>query len=164
MELQKKQGKSVIRIILIVVLLALLGAAVWFTFTREKRGSFCFDFSHDMQFGDGQVIKNPVNEGRVMLNGTYYLPEVPALQEALTRQGLYIDPFENTGGKIYAASFFGPSTRVAVMAFQKKNGLPQTGQVNNETIDRLSKLYKCPPSRSVATTTIVTVSTTTPKK
>lgn len=140
--------------LVVIVLLLVAGASIHYAF--RSRDSFCFNFVHDMQFGDRAVAK-PFNQGVPLGGTTYYLPEVPALQSALAKQGFYVDPYESTGGGVYAAAFFGPSTKSAVAAFQKKAGLSQTGEVNNDTLDRLSALYSCPKT---ATSTVSVASTT----
>ncbi len=144
----------------IAVLVLAIGTAVYYSFGRTNRSQFCFDFARGMQFGDRKVEK-PVNQGTVVGKMTYYLPEVPALQTALAREGFYIDPFEQTGGKIYAAAFFGPSTRSAVLSFQKKHGIEQTGTVDDATLERLGSLYSCPKDAATTTPQKFTVSTTT---
>ena len=160
MEPQKKNSKLCRNIFVLAFVVVAAAVVVWRTMPHSP--AFCFDFSHDMQFGDRKV-DHPVNMGFGGPGGImYYIPEVPALQAALKKQGFYIDPFENTGGNIYAAAFFGPSTKSAVLSFQKKYGLPQTGQVTNDTIDKLSALYKCPTSTPVSVATI-SIATTTPK-
>lgn len=143
MKSQKKHRVGLKNAVIMSIGLLLIVFAVWTTLPRSTKAPFCFDFSHDMQFGD-RAVKHPVNGGKIVSGIVYYIPEVPALQVALQKQGFYIDPYEKTGGDVYAGAFFGPSTRAAVMAFQKKNSLPQTGQVTNDVIDKLSALYKCP--------------------
>ncbi|HEU0080833.1 MAG TPA: peptidoglycan-binding domain-containing protein [Candidatus Paceibacterota bacterium] len=144
---------SLSKTVLIVALIVIVGAALWFSIPRSTAPAFCFDFVRDMQFGD-RVVAKPVNQGTVVKGVTYYYPETPALQTALQKQGFYVDPYESTGGHVYAGSFFGPSTRAAVMSFQKKYGLAQTGEVNNDTLDKLASLYSCP--KPAATTTSAT--------
>lgn len=168
----QKHGKkgAVAGIVVVVIIAAVAGYAYMH---RAPASTFCFDFSHNMAFGDHDVT-DPVNQAQVSLGVPYYLPEVPALQKALELQGFKIDPYETTGGGVYQAAFFGPSTKVAVTAFQKRYGLPQTGQVTNDVLDQLWKLYHCdhaasstaamasstsayststPPARSTSTTT-----------
>jgi len=154
-------SSRILKVVLVLVLALAIGSAVYYSFGRTNRSEFCFNFLHDTQFGDRAVAK-PSNIGWRVGTITYYLPEVPALQTALEKQGLYIDPYEKTGGKIYAAAFFGPSTHAAVMDFQKKHGLDQSGVVDNKTIDALNSLYSCP--ENIATSTkpaSYTLSTTT---
>lgn len=160
MEIQKKSNASKWAIVCVVGALV-IGVGAWYAIGKDARPKFCFDFSYNMQYGD-RTVKNPVNQGSMVGNMTYYVPELPALQVALIKQGFKIDDFETTGGKVYAGPFFGPSTKTALLAFQKKNDLPETGDVNDLTTDRLSKLYKCPPSTPSATSTKVIVGTTTP--
>lgn len=150
-------------ILIAVVAVVVVGIGARYLVARFAAPAFCFDFVHDMQFGDRKVA-HPFNQpfggpGGIM----YYIPEVPALQTALAREGFYIDPYESTGGKVYSAAFFGPSTRAAVMSFQKKYGLSQTGEVNNDTLDKLAALYACPKAALTASSTPV-LSTTTPAK
>ena len=156
----EKKTKSFRKILIIAIVDVAIAAAICYVISHSSAPKFCFDFSHNMQFGDRKV-DHPVNVGSIAGGNIFYIPEVPALQEALKRQGFYIDPFETTGGKVYAAAFFGPSTRSAVMAFQKKYSLPQTGQVTDDTIDKLSQFYKC-PTHATSTQDFV-VGTTTPK-
>lgn len=147
---------NILNIGLIVVIVVAIGSAIWFSVPGLSKPKFCFDFVHDMQFGDRKVA-NPVNFGIGGPNGMmYYLPETPALQTALSKQGFTVDPYESTGGHVYAGAFFGPSTKSAVRAFQKKNGLDDTGEVNNATLDKLAALYSCPKIKITATTTIAT--------
>ena len=132
-----------------IILLALIGGGFWY-FTHRLE-PFCFDFVHDTQFGDREV-KKPSNVGFGGPGGMfYYIPEVPALHTALTREGFYVDPYELTGGKVYIAAFFGPTTQVAVKGFQKKYNLSETGTVENETIDKLRSLYGCPTTTGSST-------------
>jgi hypothetical protein len=129
-------------IITLIALIIIAGGAVWYVKTRPA--PFCFNFVHDTQFGERKVA-HPSNQGIGTPGGMmYYLPEVPALQTALTREGFYVDPYEATGGKVYYGPFFGPTTQVAVKAFQKKYGIAETGTVENGTIDKLRSLYGCP--------------------
>lgn len=111
-------------------------------FGPKNRG-FCFTFAYNMQFGD-RIVNNPVNEGFLGPGGVAYFPvEVKALQTALKYSGFYIDPYEETGGGVYMAGFFGPSTITALKAFQKKYGLEPSGEVRDGTVDKLNELYKC---------------------
>ncbi len=141
METQSKHTKVTIGLILAGVLI-IGSVAAWYT--SHSRGYFCFTFAYNTVFGD-RTIENPSNSGFMAPNGMmYYLPEVPALQTALEREGFYIDPLEKTGGKIYYGPFYGPSTGVALREFQKKHNLGLTGIVENSTIDKLNELYGCP--------------------
>lgn len=150
--MEQKQSKT-LRIIVVVAVIAIVGLAVWFTSSRLNGPSFCFNFVRDMQFGDREV-KNPVNKGFMTPGGlVIYLETVP-LQTALKKEGFYIDPYEANGGQVYAGAFFGPSTRVAVMDFQKKYGMGDTGEVNNDTLEKLAEIYKCP--EALATSTVAT--------
>lgn len=150
-----------VKIALIAILVIAIGAAIRFSFSRTNRSEFCFDFVHDTQFGDKKSLTKPTNIARVVSGHSYYLPQVPALQQALRKQGFYIDPYEATGGEVYAAAFFGPSTRAAVIAFQKKYGIAESGEVTNETIDKLDSLYSCPKNLATSTPSSYSVSTTT---
>ncbi|HEY0907810.1 MAG TPA: peptidoglycan-binding domain-containing protein [Candidatus Paceibacterota bacterium] len=137
-----KTSKAAIVIVLAVAIIAIAGGVFWYQ--KHSEAPFCFTFAHDTVFGD-RTIANPSNTGYQALNGmTYYIPEVPALQTALAREGFYIDPLESTGGKIYYAAFYGPSTASALKEFQKKHKLGLTGIVENSTIDKLNELYGCP--------------------
>lgn len=110
---------------------------------------FCYDFVYDTQFGDKKDFSKAVNEGFMGLRGMmYYIPQVPALQKALEKDGFAIDEFERTGGKVYAAPFFGPSTKAAVIAFQEKYDLAPTGAVDNNMIDVLRSRYGCTAPKS----------------
>ena len=161
---KSKTLKNTIFVLVVVVVLALVGLGTWYTLPHSSAPKFCYTFTHNMQFGD-RTVANPFNIGYIAPDkNVYYLPEVPNLQTALVKQGFYVDPFEQTGGKVYAAAFYGPTTRAAVMSFQKKYALPQTGQVTNDTIDKLAALYACPTSTAATTTSAYTVSTTTPGK
>jgi hypothetical protein len=147
---QPRSKKSIV-IVAIVILALIAGGTFWYR--KHSVAPFCFNFKHDTQFGDRKVAK-PSNIGVQAPNGMfYYLPEVPALQTALSREGFYIDTYEATGGKVYYAAFFGPSTQVAVREFQKKYGMAQTGEVDNTMIDKLASLYGCPAEAVTATTT-----------
>ena len=128
--------------ILIVALLILVGI----TFLYSKTEKFCFTFDYNTAFGD-RSVSAPSNQGFFGPGGIqYFIPELPALQKILEQEGLWIDPFEKTGGKIYAAAFFGPSTKTALTDFQKKYGITPTGQAGKKTIDKLTELYGCPLS------------------
>jgi peptidoglycan hydrolase-like protein with peptidoglycan-binding domain len=58
---------------------------------------------------------------------------VPTLQKALTFLGHPVDERE------YKATTFGPSTRAAVIAFQDKAGLPQSGHADGVTLKRINE-------------------------
>ncbi len=148
-----------LRNVAIAALVVAIGGALWFSLPRSAAQPFCFSFAHDMQFGD-RIVAKPINIGTIVKGVTYYYPETPALQTALKKQGFYIDPYESTGGKVYAGSFFGPSTRAAVMGFQKKYGIEQTGEVGDATIDKLASLYSCPKSTATSSTQTFVASTT----
>ena len=155
---QRSKNKTVIISSIILALVLIAGGITWYIQYREE--PFCFNFVHNTQFGDRKV-ENPSNQGFGAPGGMfYYLPEVPALHTALLRQGMYVDPYEVTGGQVYYAAFFGPSTQGAVKAFQKKYKLPETGTVENDTIDVLRTLYGCPTP--VSTSTPNQTGTTTP--
>ncbi|HEU5114352.1 MAG TPA: peptidoglycan-binding domain-containing protein [Candidatus Paceibacterota bacterium] len=161
--MEKNNTKALRNVLIAIAALVVIGAAFWFTMPRSSETPFCYNFAHDMQFGD-RTVAHPVNQGFRGTNGMYYyIPEVPALQKALSKQGFYIDPYESTGGQVYVAPFFGPSTRVAVESFQKKYSLPMTGQVTNDTLDKLRSLYGCPATAS-STTAGFTYSTSTLQK
>ena len=55
--------------------------------------------------------------------------EIRQAQEQLKSQGLYHGS---------ADGIMGPETQTAVMAFQRQNGLPQTAQLDQQTMDRLN--------------------------
>lgn len=153
-----KKPNKVAPIALIIVALVLL--FLWQK-NNMKESSFCFDFQQNTQFGDRELA-NPVNSGIKVLKLTYYIPEVPALQMALGKEGFDIDTYETTGGGVYAAAFYGPSTRQAVTGFQTKYDMEPSGEVREGTIEKLNELYGCedgqissfPTDYSVSTTTI----------
>lgn len=143
-----------------ILVVLIIGTIAWFGAHRSP--AFCFNFVHDTQFGDKAMEKSS-NEGIVGPRGNiYYIPEVPALQTALKKEGFYIDPLEASGGKVYMAAFFGPSTKTAVSGFQKKYGIEETGEVDNATIDKLRELYGC--KETAATSTIEYAATSTEVK
>ncbi len=151
--MENKSHKVRNTLIILVIIVAVV-AAIWYSLPHGNARKFCFDFAHNMQFGD-RPVAHPVNIGHIAPGGIiYYSPEIDALQTALDAQGFYIDPYESNGGKVYAGAFFGPSTRAAVLAFQKKYKLPETGQVTDATADRLAALYSCP--KPAATTSAAT--------
>ncbi|HVU06451.1 MAG TPA: peptidoglycan-binding domain-containing protein [Candidatus Paceibacterota bacterium] len=159
----EKKNKIFRNSVIAASVVILIGAAFLYFGPHMAQAPFCFDFVHDTQFGDRKV-EHPSNIGFGGPGGVmYYLPEVPALQKALEKQGFYIDPYETTGGKVYAGAFFGPSTRAAVMEFQKDHGLSETGEATNDVIDILAPLYACPKAAATSTETY-TLGTTTPKK
>lgn len=140
--IQPKSHKKAIIIIALVIVALVAGGIFWYR--SHSQAPFCFTFAHNTVFGD-RTLANASNQGFQAPNGMmYYLPEVPALQTALTRDGFYIDPLESTGGKIYYAAFYGPTTQTALKEFQKKHKLGLTGIVENSTIDKLNELYSCP--------------------
>ncbi len=140
--IKPKGNKTLIIAAAVIVIAAIAGGIFWYQ--KDSQGPFCFTFAHDTVFGDREIA-NPSNVGYRAPNGmTYYIPEVPGLQTALARDGFYIDPLESTGGKIYYAAFYGPSTGAALKEFQKKHKLGLTGIVENSTIDKLNELYGCP--------------------
>ncbi|MBX4209196.1 peptidoglycan-binding protein [Candidatus Parcubacteria bacterium] len=152
--MEPSQNRSIRNIVVVALVVIAAGVVVWRVSPHAFAPAFCYDFVHDTQFGDRKV-SNPVNSGFGGPGGIFYfVPQVPMLQKALQKQGFYIDPYESTGGKVYAAPFFGPSTRSAVMSFQKKYGLPETGEVNNSTIDKLASLYACPKPTASSTPSI----------
>ncbi|MDE1874645.1 MAG: peptidoglycan-binding protein, partial [Patescibacteria group bacterium] len=148
--------------IIVALVVIIAGAAAWYARPRSEQPKFCFDFAENMQFGDHTVV-HPINQGTSVHGVTYYIPEVPALQTALKDQGFYIDPYETTGGKVYAGSILGPTTHSAVFAFQKKYGLKQTGIVDNPTLDKLAALYTCPTPAVPASATTTAATTTSAK-
>ncbi|HVT75135.1 MAG TPA: peptidoglycan-binding domain-containing protein [Candidatus Paceibacterota bacterium] len=162
--MEQKKNRT-LRNSVIVAAVIIVAIAVWYFALRTTETPFCFDFVHDTQFGD-RVVAKASNVGHIAPSGAtiYYIPEVPALQTALEREGFYIDAFEKTGGGVYVTSFFGPTTRTAVMAFQKKHGLSETGQVTNDVIDVLSARYACPRGAATSTPSDYSFATTTPKK
>ena len=147
--MEPKKNKKVRSVIVVVIALIVLCMAIWFTVPHSSTKPFCFDFSRNMQFGDNRPIANPVNQGFVGPGGhIYYLPEVPALQAALKKQGFFIDPDESPNNGIYAGAYFGPTTETAVESFKSKYKLPQEhmGWVTDSMLDKLSALYRCPTS------------------
>ncbi len=151
------------RIIISLVVITMIGLGLWYALPHES--SFCFTFKHDTQFGDKKMATSS-NEGYFGPRGnSYYIPEVPALQTALKKEGFYIDETEATGGGVYLTSFFGPSTQTAVRDFQKKYGMPITGEVDNAMIDKLTALYGCPAADTATSTASIkenySISTTT---
>jgi hypothetical protein len=149
-------------IVVSVIVLVIILAGAWLV--APKSPKYCFDFVHDTQFGDREV-KKPSNSGFMGNRGImYYINEVKALQTVLEKEGFYIDPLEKTGGEIYMGPFWGPSTRGAVISYQKKYGLEATAVVDNETIDALALKYSCPKIIEVsASSTTATFSTSTNK-
>ncbi len=148
-------------------ILSIVGAIIVITVTliivTPREPAFCFNFVHDTQFGD-RIVKNPSNGSVIGPRGIeYFVPEVPALQTALKKEGFYIDEYEATGGGVYFTSFFGPSTKNAVISFQKKYGIKPTGEVDNDTIDALKVRFECPlvatTTEAVATSTYTTATT-----
>jgi peptidoglycan hydrolase-like protein with peptidoglycan-binding domain len=55
--------------------------------------------------------------------------EIQQAQQQLKSQGLYRGTVDGV---------MGPETQTAVMAFQRQNGLPQTAQLDQQTLDRLN--------------------------
>ncbi|MBI5134400.1 MAG: peptidoglycan-binding protein [Candidatus Taylorbacteria bacterium] len=109
-----------------------------------RQNSFCFDFAYDTQFGDKKDFAKASNEAFMGPGGSlYYIPENPALQKALEKEGFFIDELEKTGGNVYLTSFFGPTTQTAVKAFQERYDLAPTGEVDNNMIDVLRERYGC---------------------
>jgi hypothetical protein len=141
MEEKTNQKRKALRTMLVALaVIAVAGGAYYYI----RENSFCFDFTHNTQFGDKTDLKEPSNEGFMGPGGNvYYVPETSALQTALLKEGFYIDEFETTGGGVYLTSFFGPSTKAAVTAFQEKYDLAPIGEVNNNTIDKLRELHGC---------------------
>lgn len=153
----KSDTKNKLIYVVITGVIAVLILATFFL--KNRQGSFCFNFVHDTQFGD-RIVEKPSNKGFLMGNVSYYVPEISMLQTALERKGFSIDEYEKTGGKVYPAAFFGPSTKSAVIGFQKKYGLAETGEVNNDTIDKLNSMFACATStKMVASTTVSVVKT-----
>lgn len=151
---QSKSKKGLI-ITITAILIAIVAFGI-FWYRSYVTTPFCFNFKHDTQFGDRKVEK-PSNTGIQGLNGMfYYLPEVPALQTALKKEGFYVDDYEATGGNVYLGAFFGPSTQVAVKGFQKKYDMKETGEVDNSMIDKLVSLYGCKVDSSTTNTKVGT--------
>jgi len=68
--------------------------------------------------------------GRAQSSQNLSSTQVRQAQTALKQQGLYNGQID---GK------FGPQTRAAVSQFQKKNGLPQTAALNEQTLNDLNR-------------------------
>lgn len=160
METQKITTNQKTLIILVAFIVIVSATLLYF---KPFETGFCFTFTYDTQFGDKKDFKNASNTGVTGPGGVEYYPiEVKALQTALKNEGLYIDPSEETGGGVYLAAYFGPSTQTAVRNFQEKSDIAITGEVNNNTIDALNKIYACKTpkttlSTSPATTTVESV-------
>lgn len=145
---QKNNRKKLIVIGSFVFLLVL--GVIGYLFVGKK-AQFCFDFREGMQFGDKKEQVSP----NTFRGVSYFIAEVSGLQGALLEEGFYIDPFEQDGGKVYLGPFFGPTTKTALIQFQKKHTLSETGYVDPATLALLSRLYACPTMpTSTATTTI----------
>lgn len=142
-------------LIIAAIVLVAAGAAAYYLRFDDREGSFCYNFVRDIQYGD-RVVENPVNIGFRAPNGMMYYAEVVPLQTALQEEGLYVDPYEVTGGGVYYGAFFGPSTQVAVRDFQKKYGFAETGEVNASTTDKLRELYGCPIEAATSTAPVAT--------
>ncbi|HEY9480861.1 MAG TPA: peptidoglycan-binding domain-containing protein [Candidatus Paceibacterota bacterium] len=143
---------NITRALIGIVAIALVAVLAWIYVPRPTH--FCFDFLHDMYFGESKTLAHPVNTGVVGNRGIQYFPvETKALQTALKNEGYYIDPSEETGGGVYLTAYFGPSTQVALKAFQRKAGLTDTGIVDNETADALTARYGCPKQDNDPATT-----------
>lgn len=164
MEPTIKPKKNKILIFAAIVAIVVIAGGISL-YQKKDSTPFCFTFLHNTVFGDREIA-NPANIGYQAPNGmSYYIPEVPALQTVLSREGFYIDPLESTGGQIYYAAFYGPTTATALKEFQKKHELGLTGIVENSTIDKLNELYGCPAGTisPLSAPTEYEVSTTTQK-
>lgn len=157
----QEKSKALRNTVIVSIVVIIVALGIWYTIPREPE--FCFNFLHDMAYGD-RSIEHPINPGFVGgHNITYYLPEVPALQTALLKEGFYIDPYELTGGKVYYAAFFGPTTKAALLGFQKKYNLEENAMVDDETSDKLKELYGCETNPTATSTLSYTATSTNTK-
>jgi len=90
-----------------------------------KHPAFCHSFSTDLQFGNRGVLTNANDD-------------MTALQAVLQKEGFAIDASETKG-----VSIFGESTSAAVVQFQGKYGIRQSGYVGPLTRTKLNALYNC---------------------
>lgn len=150
MEEKTNQKRKALRTVLVSGAVIIAAGSLWH---YVERNQFCFDFVHNTQFGDNATLENPSNQAFIGPRGVaYYIPETPALQKALEKEGFYIDEFEMTGGGVYLDSFFGPSTKTAVIEFQKRYSIEPTGIVDNDTIDALREIYGCSAPKTATST------------
>ncbi len=98
-------------------------AAPWIPLPSE---TFCFTFTQNLKVGDGSTGTDGKDA------------DVLALQNALKKEGFTINDSEQKGG-----AEFGESTAAAVVQFQGKYGIVQTGYVGPLTRAKLNALYKC---------------------
>lgn len=150
MEPQKTSKKPLIAVIAAVLIIAFASFA--FIGRKSNDLGFCFNFDRDTQYGDREV-SNPSNVGIVMPDKNIYYYEVNYLQAALQKEGFEIDPYELTGGKVYAGAFFGPSTQGALKRFQAKYDFPETGEVDPIVSEKLRELYGCVAEEAAAVST-----------
>ena len=73
-----------------------------------------------------QANMNQMNQGAQQQASQ---PEIQQAQQQLKSQGLYRGSVDGV---------MGPETQTAVRAFQRQNGLPQSAQLDQQTLDRLS--------------------------
>lgn len=158
MEPQKTSKKPFIIGAIVVALVAVAAFAAFGQRPGRDLG-FCFNFDRNTQYGDREVA-NPSNVGITMPDKITYYYEVNYLQKALQAEGFYVDPYETTGGNVYAGAFFGPSTQSAVKQFQAKYGFSETGQVDPIVSEKLRELYGCVAEAPTATSTAPTASST----
>ncbi|MBI2569300.1 MAG: peptidoglycan-binding protein [Candidatus Schekmanbacteria bacterium] len=81
-----------------------------------------------------------VLEGTKKLRSGASGPAVTAVQQALSDLGFELPAYGPDGG-------FGGETVTALRRFQRTNGLPQTGQVDSETLRKLDELAPPPAQR-----------------
>jgi hypothetical protein len=158
--MEHTQNKKFIPLVVGIIILIIVSGVLWFILPHEPK--FCFTFAPNTQFGEKKDFTDYPNNGFDGPRGmTYFLPETNALQTALKKEGFYIDELEETGGGVYLAAFYGPTTQTAVRDFQKKYGLEQTGIVGNDMLEKLNEKYACPPSSAGTASTTYSISTTT---
>jgi Putative peptidoglycan binding domain len=83
-----------------------------------KQGSACFVSDKDLSIGDGE--------------GDDLSADVRRLQEALSEKGHF---------KVKSTGYFGKYTRAALVAFQKEQGIAQTGEFDAATRAKLHAMY-----------------------
>ncbi|MFA7201657.1 MAG: PKD domain-containing protein [Candidatus Paceibacterota bacterium] len=88
--------------------------------------TFCFNFNKNLTIGDGTTGTDGKDA------------DVLALQTVLEKEGFSIDDSEQKGG-----AQFGESTAAAVVQFQGKYGIIQTGYVGPLTRAKLNAVYGC---------------------
>lgn len=101
------------------------------TSTGGGTQSFCHTFIIDLKLGDGYGATTAPNNQSAFQREIYYL------QTALAKTGFSIDSNETTDNS------FRDSTNAAVIKFQAKYGIRQTGYIGPLTRAKLNALYGC---------------------